>query len=437
MRNARQSEFLVIAAIIGVALNLRPALAAIGPLLDMIEAATGLSHTQSSLLTSLPVFVMGLCALGGAAIAGRVSERNGVAIGMALIGIACAARYAGDGGASLLVTAIIAGAGIALVQTLLPAFIKRGFGAGAGRVFGLYTTGIMGGAAIAAASAAGLAAQWGWPSALAVWAAPALAALFLWRGATRQTWASVAATAAATRSATGPTASVAAAAGATRSAAGPAASVAAAAGAADSAAAPAIQTARPRFWRSRRAWELMIFFGIGTGAYTLVLAWLPPFYTSLGWQPSQAGLLLGGLTLAEVAAGLAVSAWIGHFPDRRKPLLTVLMSLLAGLACLIFAPLPLALCACLLLGLGIGALFPLSLILTLDHLDDPAEAGMLAAFVQGGGYIIASGMPLLAGLLRDRFSDLTQAWVAMSIGTACMVVLCLQFSPATYRRLTR
>jgi CP family cyanate transporter-like MFS transporter len=421
MRNARQSEFLVIAAIIGVALNLRPALAAIGPLLDMIEAATGLSHTQSSLLTSLPVFVMGLCALGGAAIAGRVSERNGVAIGMALIGIACAARYAGDGGASLLVTAIIAGAGIALVQTLLPAFIKRGFGAGAGRVFGLYTTGIMGGAAIAAASAAGLAAQWGWPSALAVWAAPALAALFLWRGATRQTWASVAATAAATRSATGPAASVAAAPGAAHSAA----------------VARAIQTARPRFWRSRRAWELMIFFGIGTGAYTLVLAWLPPFYTSLGWQPSQAGLLLGGLTLAEVAAGLAVSAWIGHFPDRRKPLLTVLMSLLAGLACLIFAPLPLALCACLLLGLGIGALFPLSLILTLDHLEDPAEAGMLAAFVQGGGYIIASGMPLLAGLLRDRFSDLTQAWVAMSIGTACMVVLCLQFSPATYRRLTR
>lgn len=396
MRNTRHSDFLLIAAIIGLALNLRPALAAIGPLLDMIEAATGLSHTQSSLLTSLPVFVMGICALSGAAIASRISERNGIALGMALIAIASVARYAGNGGASLLFTAVVAGAGIALVQTLLPAFIKRNFGAGAGRVFGLYTTGIMGGAAIAAASAAGLAAQWGWPAALAVWAAPALVALILWRGATRWMVSQRTATPAA-----------------------------------------AIHTARPRFWRSRRAWELMIFFGIGTGAYTLVLAWLPPFYTSLGWQPSQAGLLLGGLTLAEVAAGLAVSAWIGHFPDRRQPLLAVLMLLLAGLACLIFAPLPLALCACLLLGIGIGALFPLSLILTLDHLDDPAQAGMLAAFVQGGGYLIASGMPLLAGLLRDRFADLTQAWVAMSIGTACMVVLCLQFAPATYRRLTR
>jgi cyanate permease len=52
-------------------------------------------------------------------------------------------------------------------------------------------------------------------------------------------------------------------------------------------------------------------------------------------------------------------------------------------------------------GLGIGSLFPLSLIVTLDHADDPARAGRLTAFVQGGGYIIASIMPFVAGWMRS------------------------------------
>lgn len=404
MQDTRHHRWLVILAVAALALNLRPALAAIGPLLDMIEAATGLSHTQSSLLTTLPVGVMGLCALCGNHMTRWLGERDGIGLGIALVLVACAARYVATGAWGLLLTAIVAGMGIALVQTLLPAVIKRRFAADAGRVFALYTTGIMGGAAIAAATSAGLAARLGWPAALAIWAVPAMLALPLWWQAMRGMTA---------RTAAAPTL--------------------------DQRQAPigaaALRPAARTFWRNRRAWELMLFFGIGTGAYTLVLAWLPPFYTSLGWQASAAGYLLGGLTLTEVLAGLAVSAWIGRFPDRRKPLLAVLLVLMAGLACLIAAPLPLALPASLLLGVGIGALFPLALIVTLDHIDDPAQAGMLAAFVQGGGYIIASLMPLLAGVLRDRFADLTQAWVVMLIGVIGLLVLCLRFSPNSYHRI--
>jgi len=394
MRSVPLRPLLVITAIVAVALNLRPALAAIGPLLDMIQAATGSSHTESSLLTTLPVFVMGVCALAGRFIAGRLNERSGIALGIALVALACLARYVAVDTLGLLLTAVVAGMGIALVQTLLPAFIKRNFAHDVGRVFGLYTTGIMAGAAVAAASAAGLAAHFGWPAALAFWSLPALFALPLWLKAGQ--------------------------------------------GASPGDGTPRASTARPAprgFWRNLRAWELMLFFGVGTGAYTLVLAWLPPFYTSLGWEPSAAGFLLGGLTLAEVAAGLAVSAWIGRFPDRRTPLAGVLVALICGLACLILAPLKLALLACLLLGVGIGALFPLSLIVAMDHVDDPTQAGMLAAFVQGGGYVIASFMPLLAGVLRDHFSSLTEAWVVMLAGACFLLALSLRFSPASYRRI--
>ncbi|MDH0091981.1 MFS transporter [Achromobacter mucicolens] len=381
-------------AIVAVALNLRPALAAIGPLLDVIQSATGATNTQASLLTTMPVFVMGVCALAGRHVAGWFNERGGIALGVALIALACVARLGGAQTYGLLLTAVLAGLGIALVQTLMPSYIKRNFTHDVGRVFGLYTTGIMAGAAIAAASAAGLAGSLGWSAALAFWTLPAVLALPLWLRATRGRSADPAQH--------------------RRHAA----------------------RAAPRsFWRNLRAWELMLFFGIGTGAYTLVLAWLPPFYTGLGWAPSAAGFLLGGLTLAEVMAGLAVSAWIGRFPDRRKPLAAVLTILICGLACLILAPLKLALLACVLLGVGIGALFPLSLIVAMDHLDDPAQAGMLAAFVQGGGYVLASFMPLLAGVLRDRFSSLTEAWVVMLAGAIVLLALALRFSPASYRRI--
>jgi len=388
MNRSLPATFLPTLAIIGLALNLRPVMAGVGPLLDQIEAATGLSSTQASLLTAIPVAVIGLCALFGRRLRAWFGERTGTTLGVACIASACLARLAWPSSTGLVATAVLAGVGVALVQVLLPVFIKRRYGGGAGAMLGLYSTGIMGGAAIAAASAAPGADWLGLGGALGLWAVPALIALPLWIAATRRPERR---------------------------------------GQAPAGAAPPLS-----LWRRARAWELLVFFGIGTGAYTLVLAWLPAYYTSLGWAPADAGYLLGALTMTEVLAGLLVSAFAARFPDRRVPLLIVLALLIAGLACLVLAPVPLAWLACGLLGLGIGSLFPLTLILTVDHLDDPQEAGELAAFVQGGGYLIASLMPLLAGRLRDSEADLTLAWLAMAAGCLVLVAMALRFSPVSY-----
>lgn len=384
-----RSNFLTACAIVALAINLRPVMAAIGPLLDQIQVATGLDHAGASLLTALPIAVMGLGALLGGPLQRRGQERRYVAIGITLIAAACVARATLRTGSGLLVTSLVAGGGIAVIQALLPGFVKRTWGRQAGRVMGLYTTGIMGGAALAAALAAPLANALGWSGALTVWALPALIALPLWL------------------------------AGAPRSAE-------------PRASRRSGSDAAPPVWRELRAWELMLFFGVGTGAYALVLAWLPPFYMELGWSRVQAGNLLGGVTVAEVIAGLCVSTWVDRMPDRRKPLLLILAMLVSGLLCLLIAPQSLALPACVLLGFGIGALFPMSLIVTLDHADDPGRAGELAAFVQGGGYLIASMAPLGAGALRDRFADLSGAWLAMVFGMALLALMCMRFSPRSF-----
>ncbi|MGK5065286.1 MFS transporter [Janthinobacterium sp. LB3P112] len=375
------SSALLVAAIILLGLNLRPILAAIGPLLDSIQASTGISNADAGLLTTVPVFAMGVCTLAGAQLQRRLGVARGIGIGIAIIAAACALRWPLHGSSGLIATAALGGLGIALVQALLPAFIKRHFPARAGQLMGFYTTGIMGGAAIAAASASPLAQSWGWNALLALWALPAVAAALLWRRA------------AASR---------------VEVASGAGASLPVGSG---------------------RAWLLMVFFGIGTGAYTLVLAWLPPFYTELGWSAADSGLLLGALTLVEVLAGLLVSSIIHRFPDRRILLLSVLLAVLAGLACLIVAPAQLAIPAVILLGCGIGALFPLSLIVSMDHVRDPAGAGALLGFVQGGGYIIASSMPFIAGLIRQHSSSLAQAWMVMAAGVVVLLLIAVRFAP--------
>ncbi|ONX78069.1 MFS transporter [Burkholderia cenocepacia] len=381
-----------LAAIVLVGLNLRPALAAVGPLLDMIQRATGIGDGAASLLTTIPILLMGLGALSARRLQRLTGIAGGVWLGVALIGLACASRVGAQHAWLLLASACCAGVGIAMVQALLPGFVKAHFATRIGGAMGVYSTSIMGGAVLASVIAPFAAARWGWLAALAGWALPAALAALAWPLASR---------------------------GGDALAAGPA----------------SVSNARPL--RSPRAWRLALFFGIATGAYTLVLAWLPPYYMRLGWSPTAAGSLLGGVTLAEVVAGLTISATIDRLPDRRPALHAAIASLFVGLLVMLAAPEALALPAALLVGAGTGALFPLSLIVTVDHAATPADAASLTGFVQGIGYLIAGLFPFAAGIVRQHLADLTPAWIAMACLCVALFVLAAGFAPKRVRQMAR
>ncbi|HZU63751.1 MAG TPA: MFS transporter, partial [Novosphingobium sp.] len=78
-------RLLFAALILLVGANLRPLLASIGPLLDQIQRDTGLNDTRASLLTSLPVLLMGLCLLGTGRVQAAVGRRRGIAAGLAAL----------------------------------------------------------------------------------------------------------------------------------------------------------------------------------------------------------------------------------------------------------------------------------------------------------------------------------------------------------------
>ncbi|CAK7066910.1 MFS transporter [Kerstersia gyiorum] len=388
----RPGQLFCIAAILLVGLNLRPALAVISPLIETIRSATGLSYQAMGWVTGLPIMAMGILALAGATVY-RLGMRRGIAIGVLLVFIACLLRLMAANPAWLLGSALLAGIGIGIAQTLVPGFIKLHFPTRIDTLMALYVSMIMGGAAMSAAGTPVLLHSMDWQPALAMWALPALLALVLWLSATRNFR-------------------------------DPARTPAAA-----GTPAPAGTVFRP--WRYRRAWLLAGLFCASGSCYTLALAWLAPYYIELGASPQRAGILLAVLTLFEVVAGFLV-AWLApRSPDRRYLLAGCTVLATAGYLMLAWMPLAAPWLIIAMLGLGIGALFPLTLILAMDHASQPRHAGVLAAFVQGIGYLVAGVLPFAAGQLRDSLGSLEAAWSLMAGLVLLSLVLVVQASPAS------
>ncbi|MEE4753604.1 cyanate transporter [Pseudomonas alliivorans] len=386
--SASQGVWLMVAIVL-VALNLRPSMAAVGPLLSAIRVDISLGFGMASLLTMLPVMAMGLAMFVGMGIAVRVGSYRTITISLALIGVATLARLFLDSAVELIFSAVLAGLGIAMIQALMPALIKSRFKDNVSLCMGLYVTAIMGGAAIAASfSPLMLSLSGNWRFGLAIWAALALLALCFW-AVQRNAFQS-----------------------------------------SGSSAAPR----KHAFSRMPRAWMLGVFFGLGTASYTCALAWLAPYYLENGWSEQDAGLLLGFMTLMEVVSGLVTPALANRSRDKRLVLATLLGLIMAGFVGLILMPQQLSLLWTGLLGLGIGGLFPMSLIVSMDHYDDPQQAGSLTAFVQGVGYLIAGLSPLLAGVIRDMTGSFAGAWWSLIGLVAVMLLMVVRLDPRHYAR---
>ncbi len=374
-------------SVVLVALNLCPSMAAVGPLLASIRGEVPLSFSSAALLTMLPVMAMGLAMFFGMGLAKRFGEHRSIAVSLLVIGVATLSRLFLDSALELIVSAIAAGVGIAMIQAVMPALIKSRFSADVSLFMGLYVTAIMGGAALAASFSPFVLVQTGsWRIGLAIWAGLAVLALVCWS--------------------------------------------------AQRAALPVLPQAgsdkQEGFFGNGRAWLLAIFFGLGTASYTCVLAWLAPYYVEQGWSEQHAGLLLGFLTAMEVISGLVTPALANRRRDKRGVLAVLLVLIILGFCGLILAPQHLSLLWPCLLGLGIGGLFPMSLILSLDHLDHPRRAGSLTAFVQGIGYLIAGLSPLIAGMIRDQLGSFEWAWWSLAAVIGVMLLIVTRFNPKHY-----
>ena len=385
-----------LATVVLVTLNLRPFLTAIGPLGPQIQSATGMDLSTLSWLTLLPMALMGVGAWLAPAALRRLGPRRAVVGSLAVIALGCALRVAGSSAATLLATAALCGAGVALVQGVLPGLIKRQSPARMAQMMGLYSAALMGGGALGA-QISPLAVQWGldWRFALALWTAPALLALALARHALHAL---------------------------------PAPAPMAGANA----------TQDTGWLRQRpRTWLLMACFGLINGGYAAMVAWLAPFYQTHGWSPAQSGGLVALLSVAQASAALGLPVLAARHADRRPWLGFTLLCQIIGLAALAWWPDAAPLLNIVILGIGLGGCFALMMVVALDHLPHPTQAGALNALMQGGGFLIAALAPYVIARLHQFTGGFGAGWLAQMAAVLVVCVLVFRLAPQRYAQAMR
>lgn len=340
-------------ALMLVAFNLRPALSTIGPLLATIRESTGLSAGGAAILTTLPVLCLGIACALAAPLIRRIGPDLAVLVGATILAAGLTLRGLG-GLVPLFAGTALAAIGIGLDNVLLPALVKRDFSGSGGLMTGLYTMTLCLGAAAGAGAAVPVehALGGGWPSALAVWALPALVAAFLWIPFARRT--------ASTRA---PSAG--------------------------------------RLLRDPLAWWVTGFMGLQSSlAYTL-FGWLPLLLQARGLSALDAGLYASLMTLVQAPGALITAMLAARARDQRAWIVAIPGLTAAAFLVLAFGPETLRIPAACVLGFGIGGCFGLGLTLIVLRSADAASAAGLSAMAQGIGYTGACLGPLAFGLAHE------------------------------------
>ncbi|MCI0996173.1 CynX/NimT family MFS transporter [Pseudomonas corrugata] len=355
--------WLLLLGLILVALNLRPALSSLAPLLSEVSKNLGLSAAQAGLLTTLPVLCLGLFAPLAPVLARRFGSER-VVLGILLTLAGGIVLRSSFGQVGLFAGSILAGASIGVIGVLLPGIVKRDFARQAGTMTGVYTMALCLGAAMAAGATVPLSEQLNhsWALGLGFWAIPALLAAVFWLPQTAQK-----------------------------------------------------QGAHQAAYRVRGllrdplAWQVTLYMGLQSSLAYIVFGWLPSILIGRGLTPTQAGLVLSGSVIVQLISSLAAPWLATRGKDQRPAIVIVMIMTLGGLFGCLYAPLDGLWGWAILLGLGQGATFSLALTLIVLRSRDAHVAANLSSMAQGFGYTLASLGPFAVGVVHDW----TGGWQAL------------------------
>ena len=367
-------------------LNLRPLLTSVGPLTEELQAMTGLSFSQVSLLTTLPILMIGLMALFAGRVTTALGYRQGIGLGLLVLCAGLIARLFEPTITSMIASALVGGVGIALLHIVIPELTKQQYLNRLGMVTGLWSAALMGGAALGAV-ATPLAAEF-LPQrfqALGSWSLLALVVLIIWYLPFNRT----------------PVASI------------------------------PPRHLLLRAHRYPRAWLLGIYFALVNAGYAGFIAWIAPFYGEFGWPAQKAGNLLALFSLVQVIGALLLPA-LSRTQDRRFWLMAAVITQMTGFAGLSWFPTEAPWLWSALCGFGLGGAFPLCIVMALDHIDNPVQAGRLVSFMQGLGFMFASLMPLLTGWFRDVSGNYSLGWLLHILVGILILLITWRFNPKNY-----
>ncbi|MET8176229.1 CynX/NimT family MFS transporter [Streptomyces clavifer] len=353
---------LVTVGLVLAALNLRPAITSLGPLLEEVRDGLHMSGSVAGVLTSVPPLCFAVFGFMAPRLARRFGAGAVVCAGMVAITAGLLIRPFVGGTAGFVAASALALMGIAVSNVLMPVIVKRWFPDRVGSMTGLYSMALALGTALAAAVTVPMTEVLGggWRTGLAVWAVLAALAIVPWIPLVRDR-------------------------GTTPGQPGGRRQPA-----------PVL-----KITRSRTSWALACFFGLQATAAYITMGWMPQIFRDAGISAGTAGVLLA----VTMAMGVPLAFVIPRAAARLRnqgPIVVVLGGCgLLGYAGLYLAPAGGAWLWALLLGIA-NCAFPLAL--TMIGMRSRTGAGVvrLSAFAQSTGYLLSIPGPLLVGVLYQH-----------------------------------
>lgn len=357
-------KLLLILGILLIAVNLRPAIASVGPLISAIRADTGLSNTLLGFLTSLPLIAFGVISILTPLFTKRMGIEGTVSFALFLLSCGILLRVL-PSNLALFGGTLIIGIAIALGNVLLPPLVKRYFPHRSGLMTSMYSSTLGVGAALGAGLSVPLAenAGLGWRWSLGAWALISLIALALWM--------------------------------------------------------PQLQkniipknkrhfvSSMKHVGGSKMAWQIAVFMGLQSLAFYVVLAWLPEILQSRGTDAQTAGWLLSLSQATGVLGTLFVPIWAERISNRQYLIWILVILELVSLAGLMIPSGFMVTLWASLIGFSLGGSFGLALFFIVVKSKTTESTTELSGMTQTVGYLLAAGGPTIFGAIYD----LTNAWI--------------------------
>lgn len=374
--------WLAAVAVILVAVNLRPGATSVGPVLAEIQSGLGMGSVQAGILTALPGLTFAVVGALAVAVSRRAGAAWTITLGLGMVAAGLLLRSAAVSPVLFMALTVLAFAGMAMGNILVPAFIKSHGGTRTALLNSVYGTTLAVGATLPLLVAAPLtaSASGGWQLSLGVWGLAALAAFVPWilvSVRNRRTAVHLEGT--------------------------------------------SRPTDRLRITSSRTAVALCVYFGVQSMHAYVQFGWVAQIYRDAGLEQAQAGLMAAILASLGIAGGLIMPALVARAPGLHFYIAGLAAAVMAGYLGLLLAPATLPWLWALLLGIG-GFAFPTALALITARSRDPRVTAELSGFCQPVGYLLAAAGPFAIGSLHEATGSWTVPLLILIASAAVMAV---------------
>ncbi|MCF3944103.1 CynX/NimT family MFS transporter [Oceanobacillus alkalisoli] len=355
-----RAQIILIVGVILLAINLRPALTAVGPVIGIIRNEIGFSNWSIAMLTSLPLVVFAIMSTVTPQLARKFKNERIIMFGLISLTIGIILRSTSTV-ILLLFGTLFIGVGIAICNVLIPGIIKQEFPTKLMLMTGVYST-VMG---ISATSASALSVPiaeslgLGWRISLLIWVIPAIIALiylsFIIISKSKQSIKN-----------------------------------------------QSVSEKATNIWKSPLAWKIAFFMGCHSLLFYIIISWLPEIFISFGLDKTTSGFLLSYLQLIGIPASLLIPLIANKLKSQAWLVVILNAFLILGLLLLLaYNGKVVYFISSALIGFSINGNFTLALLFLSIRSRDSNQATSLSGMAQTIGYTLAAFGPMIIGLIHD------------------------------------